>query len=137
MGGRLLVDALDRLEAGTVQPTPQDEGRATYAPKLTPADRKLDWTKDAPAVVRRVRAFAPEPGASTAFRGRSLKVLSASARDESGEPGTVIQTGKEGFVVAAGEGGVAPLELAPAGRKHMSAAEFLRGYRPEIGERFG
>src|ERR671931_230171 len=137
VGGRLLVDTLDRLEAGTLRPTPQDEARASYAPKLGPEDRSIDWEEDAPAVVRRVRAFAPDPGAYTPFRGRPLKVLVAPDPGGADEPGTVIRASKDGFLVAAGEGAVAPLEVAPAGRKRMTAAEFVRGYRPVIGERLG
>ncbi len=67
-----------RLVDGTATPTPQD-GTATRAPKLGPADRIVDWTRPADAVVRRVRAFAPDPGANTTFRGHDLKLLRAEA----------------------------------------------------------
>jgi methionyl-tRNA formyltransferase len=135
VGARLLVDTLDRLEAGTVRPREQDEARATYAPKVERRD--IDWTEDATGVVRLVRALAPEPGAVTEFRGRPLRVLSARILAENGPPGTVVRAGKEGFAVAAGDGAVAPLQVVPAGRRRMGAGEFVRGYRPEVGERLG
>jgi methionyl-tRNA formyltransferase len=135
VGGRLLLDTLDRLATGAIEPQPQDEARASYAPKLTTEDRRIDWTEGAPAVVRRVRALAPEPGASARFRGSPLKILSATEREGAGEPGTVIDVFRDGFVVAAGDRAVAPLEVGPAGRKRMSAGEFVRGFRPEVGER--
>ena len=134
IGARLLVDTIDRLAAGELEPAPQDHASATVAPKLTAGDRWIDWTQPADEIVRRVRALSPDPGASTRFRGDVLKVFRAAPRPERGAPGDVVEVGPEGFVVAAGEGAVAPLELAPAGRKRMAAADFLRGYRPKQGE---
>jgi methionyl-tRNA formyltransferase len=137
IGARLLVDTLDRLAAGELEPAPQDDAVATAAPKLRPEDRWVDWARAADEIVRRIRALGPHPGASAWFRGQVLKVFRALRRSQTGEPGTVLEVGGDGFVVAAGEGSVAPLELAPAGRRRMSAPEFVRGYRPEPGERFG
>jgi methionyl-tRNA formyltransferase len=134
VGARLLLDTVDRLAAGDLEPTPQDDALATYAPKLGPDDRWIDWTRRAEEIARRVRALSPDPGASTRFRGALLKVFRATARPESGEPGSVLEVGRDGFLLAAGEGSLAPLEVAPAGRRRMSAAEFVRGYRPEVGE---
>ena len=87
------------------------------------------------SVRARVRALAPEPGASARFRGDVLKVFRAAAHDGSDIPGTVLSVGGQGFLVACGRRAMAPIEVAPAGRKRMSAAEFVRGYRPEVGER--
>jgi methionyl-tRNA formyltransferase len=156
VGGRLLVQTLDRLEAGAVAPRAQDHDRATYAPKLRPEDRVIDWTRPASAVVRQVRAMAPAPGATTMFRGRSLKVLKSLEasresvhRDEEPEPGPagptdaritpgrVLVAGKKGLSVAAGEGAVWLTEVAPEGRGRMSGPDFVRGYRPHAGEILG
>lgn len=138
VGGRLLADTLDRLAAGTVVPRPQDHARATVAPKLRAEDRWLDFTESAEALVRRVRALAPEPGATTTFRGRTLKVLRARAlEDRSGPPGAVLAPGRDGFMVGTASGALAPVEVAPEGRKRMTGGEFVRGFRPEEGERLG
>ena len=137
LGARLLVDTVDRLEAGDLHPTPQDELRATFAPKLTAEDRWLYWTRPTEELWRRVRALAPDPAASTRFRGDVLKVFRSAAHDGDGEPGTILNAGPEGLLVATGDGALGLLEVGPAGRKRMSAPDFVRGYRPELGERLG
>jgi methionyl-tRNA formyltransferase len=144
VGGRLLVDTLDRLEAGAIQERPQDEVAATYAPKITANEEALEWSKPGMEVVRRVRALAPEPGAKTTFRYRPLKVLRARSveLDEppaapTGEPGSVALATKDGLAVWAGEGSVALEEVQVAGKRRMSGGEFVRGYRPEPGEKLG
>jgi methionyl-tRNA formyltransferase len=137
IGGELLVETLDGLAAGTLEAHPQ-EGEPTFAPKLKPEDRWIDWTEPAVAVVRRVRAMSPEPGASTRFRGEVLKVFRALPVDgPNGEPGSVVAVDRDGVAVAAGSGAVRLDEIAPAGRRRMAAADFARGHRPEIGERLG
>ncbi|MEX1047070.1 MAG: methionyl-tRNA formyltransferase [Actinomycetota bacterium] len=134
IGADLLVETLDRLAARELVPRPQDEREASFAPKISAAERLIDWTEDAQSVVRRVRALAPSPGASARFRDDVLKILRAEPAEVSGRPGEVLSAGKDGFVVGAGSGAVRPLEVAPAGRKHMSAEEFVRGFRPAQGE---
>jgi methionyl-tRNA formyltransferase len=135
IGGNLLVETLDDLSAGRTTPISQDDSLATYAPKLGPADRRLVWSEPAEKLVNRVRAFAPDPGAAATFRGRLLKVLRAEAVEGAGEPGAVIDVEESGFVVATAEGGFRPLEVAPAGGRRMSAADFARGHHPVRGER--
>jgi methionyl-tRNA formyltransferase len=139
IGGRLLVDTLDRMEAGVLVETPQDAALATYAPKLTAPDRVIDWNESAVAIVRRVRALSPEPGASTRFHGRRLKVLRASAGSgwfwtsspvEDIRNGRVVVNEEGAVVVRAEDGFVALEEVAPEGRKRMTGEEFARGYRP-------
>ena len=138
VGARLLVDTIDRLAANQLEPRPQDHAKATYAPKLRPEERWIDWMQEAGVIVRRVRALAPEPAASTLFRGKTLKVFGGVADPSTGrEPGAITDVSKDGFGVGAGEGIVRILELAPEGRKRMTAAEFVRGYRPDVGERLG
>jgi methionyl-tRNA formyltransferase len=140
-GARLLVDTFDRLEAGALRPRPQDEAKATYAPKLKPEDRIIDWTQRAQLVVRRIRALAPEPGARTSLRGRAIKVLRARSAELPdavvGPAGSVVMRSRDGFAVAAGEGMVDLLEVAPEGRRRMLGSEFVRGYRPQVGEVLG
>lgn len=135
IGGEVLVQTIDDLSAGRATPIPQDDEAATYAPKFEAADRRLDWTKTASTLVNRVRAMAPEPGAQAIFRGEPLKVLRARAVEESGAPGEIVGVGGDGFVVAAGTGGLRVLEVAPPGGRRMSAAEFMRGHRPTLRER--
>ena len=142
LGGPLLVAALRGLEDGTIEPRSQDHAGATSAPKLKPEDRTIDWSESAEAIVRRVRALAPEPGATTTFRGQPLKVLKARDQQisytmtpERGRIGIESEDGTP-FVDVIGSI-VRLLEVAPAGRKRMSGAEWARGARIQPGERIG
>ena len=132
-GSTLLVETIRRIDV--LEPLPQREDFATLAPKVTADERWIEWDEPAVAVVRRVRALAPEPGASARHDGRVLKVLRAEVAPGRGEPGTIVEADKVGFVVAAGGGSVRPLEVAPEGRRRMSAAEFARGARLRRGDR--
>ncbi len=137
LGGKLLVETLDGLADGSVAPAPQ-AGEPTYAPKLRADDRVLRWSEPAESLVRRVRALAPDPAATTEFRGAGLKVFRASAVEApAGEPGTVAAVDRAGITVAAGAGAVRLDEVGPAGRRRMSGGDFARGFRPEPGERLG
>lgn len=137
LGGRVLVSSLDALADGTARPVPQDEGLATYAPRITADDRTIDWTAPAAAVVDLVRALSPSPASTTMFRERPLKVFRAAAVDGRGESGSVLASDGDGVVVAAGERAVRLIEVAPAGRKRMSGRSFVNGFRPQAGERLG
>ncbi|HJP66986.1 MAG TPA: methionyl-tRNA formyltransferase [Actinomycetota bacterium] len=141
IGGRLLVDTLDRLEAGTVVEHPQDDERATYAPKLTRDDEVIDWSESADRVVDRIRALSPEPGARTMFRGRVLKVRRAEWRslgEPGGEPtGSLTMVEELPAAYAGSEGVVVLQEVQLEGKRSISGAEFVRGYRPAPEERLG
>lgn len=136
-GGELLVETLDRLGVGDLEERAQDHELATVAPKLRPEEEWIDWGEDAAAVRRRVRALAPDPGARTRFRGRVLKVLRASEAAGQGTPGEVLRASEDGLVVVAGRGAVELEEVLPEGRRRMTGREFVRGHRPEPGERLG
>jgi methionyl-tRNA formyltransferase len=137
IGGRLLIETLDGLEAGTVEERPQDDRAATMAPKLKPEEEWIDWSEPAEMVARRVRALSPEPGARTTFRGRVTKVLRATPTPAGGSPGSIVEIFRDRLVVGTGRGSVALDLVVPEGRKPMSGAAFARGRRPEPDERFG
>ncbi|HUZ78490.1 MAG TPA: methionyl-tRNA formyltransferase [Chloroflexota bacterium] len=130
-GAELLVNTLAGLVAETVIATPQDNALATYAPKLTKADGLLDWALPAEALVCRVRAFTPWPGAYAFWQGRQLKVLQASAASATAgtEPGRVLPGARVGTA-----DGVLRLERVQLeGRKPLSIADFLAGQPSFIG----
>ena len=137
IGAEVLVETADLLATGAVEPRPQDEEAATLTKLLGPDDRVLRWSEPARDLVNRTRAMAPEPAASSRFRGQDLKILRAEAVPAVGEPGTIVDASKQGFVVATGEDGFRAIELAPAGRRRMRASDFVNGYRPAVGERLG
>jgi methionyl-tRNA formyltransferase len=139
-GAMLLVGVLRMLPQGGVPAREQDDRLATRAPRLGPEERILDWAGPAEAIVRRVRALAPEPGATTAFRGEPLKVLAAATdRDPAsgGPPAAIVSSDERGVRVAAGSGSVRLIEVAPAGRRRMPAADWARGARFATDERLG
>lgn len=135
IGAKLLVHTVRSLDQ--VVPRPQSATEATSAPKLRPEDRVLDWSHGAGALVRRIKACAPDPAARTTFRGRPLNVISAEVVPASASPGSVVSVDERGVVVAAGRAGVLLLAVAPAGRRHMAARDWANGAHFEPDERLG
>lgn len=134
-GAGVLVQTIDALVTASATPTPQDDSKATYAPKLRADDRLLVWTNAATDLVDRCRALSPDPAATTMFRDRTLKVYRGDAVQAAGEPGTIVAVTSEGPVVATGRGGFRPLDVAPEGRKRIRGSDFVNGFRPKVGER--
>jgi methionyl-tRNA formyltransferase len=126
-GGRLIVVALEGLAAGALKPMPQPTTGATYAKKLTREDGRLDWREPAEALLRRVRAFDPWPGAWFEAKGERIKVLAAGlAKDaRAAPPGTVLD---DAPTVACGTGALVLTHLQRPGRAAMEASEVLRGF---------
>ena len=136
LGAEVLSAALRALAGGSARGIPQDESHATFAPKLTKAQGRIDWRQPAEAIVRLVRATVPWPGAATAWQGHLLKVWAAAPDAGAGAPGTVLQASGERLLVAAGHGAVALTALQPAGGRHMQVREFLAGHRVQPGDVF-
>ncbi|HUB49655.1 MAG TPA: methionyl-tRNA formyltransferase [Acetobacteraceae bacterium] len=130
LGARLVLRAL----AETPPPAPQPAEGASYAPKLSRDDGRIDWTRDAAATERQVRAFDPWPGTFTMLEGRVLKVLSAEVATGAGAPGTVLD---EGFAVACGRRALQPTRVQLAGRSAMPIDAFLRGHAVKVGTILG
>jgi methionyl-tRNA formyltransferase len=139
MAAEILPRALAIVAEGNARPVPQDESRATRAPRLRREDGTIDWTRSARAIDRLVRAMTPWPGATTACRGRPLVVRSGEPIPEAtrGRPGEVLTVGSEGFEVATGDGRYLLRRVHPAGGKEMSAAEFARGRGVAAGDVLG
>jgi methionyl-tRNA formyltransferase len=135
LGGRKIVDALEGLAKGTLEPQPQSAQGATYASKITKADAVLDWRRPAEDLERVVRAFRPTPGASTSLDGHPLKIWRAFVRDGILEPGAV-RAADGVLVVGCGRGLLEIQELQRSGGRRLSADEFLRGYRLATDARF-
>jgi methionyl-tRNA formyltransferase len=129
LGGVLLERELGAYLDGRTPPRPQDEAAATWAPKLTAADGELRLDEPAEAVVRRVRAMTPAPGAWTTFRGQRLVVLRAAVTGGRGVAHGSLEL-RDGLPhVAAGAGWLRLEALKPAGKRAMSGADWARGLR--------
>ena len=124
-----LSEALDQIASDRVTWTPQNDSLATYAPKIQRADAALDWSESAERLARRVRAFAPAPGAFCSLEGEPLRIL--EARAEAGAspvpPGSVARDGPLSLRIATGSGWLIPLRVQRAGGKPLDTAAFLRG----------
>jgi methionyl-tRNA formyltransferase len=145
LGGQVLVETLDGLERGELRERPQEESKATYAPKPGPGDRRIRWADASGegAILATIAAMSPDPGAETSFRGRLLKVFRAAPADRAPgarrdlRPGEIL-IGPGGELVAGTPHRPLVLEeVQPEGKRRMSGAEFVRGYRPDPGEILG
>jgi methionyl-tRNA formyltransferase len=137
-GARLLLDVIDRMEAGAVQATPQDASASTYAARLTKAEGQIDWTLSAGQIHNRVRGLYPWPHAYSYLDGARLILLRTRVLDGgNGAPGTVVDVTPDSIVVATGRGRIAIVELQPEGRRPMPARDFLAGRPIRPGLTFG
>lgn len=124
LGARMIVEALAGLGTGALTPTPQPDDGVTYAEKLTRAEGRLDWRKDAAELARQVRAFDPWPGAWFELGDERIKVLAARAVDRPGAPGELV----EDLTIACGMGALRIEKLQRAGKAPVAADAFLRGF---------
>jgi methionyl-tRNA formyltransferase len=130
LGSRLVVDALARLEAGTLAVTPQPNEGVTYAAKIDKTEARLDWRKPAEELARVVRAFAPAPGAWFELSAlgpaapERVRVLAGDIVAGTGAPGTVLD---EHLTIACGAGALRPILVQRAGKAAMDTEAFLRG----------
>jgi len=139
IGADLAVEVLPALASGRVEAAEQDHARASYAPRLTREDGRLDWRLPAGQVARMVRAFNPWPGAFTFCAGTRVKVLEVEAVDEKpreAAPGTVLQVGRGGPpLVAALPGAVAVLRVQAESCQAQGGDAFCCGRRLRAGDR--
>ena len=137
IGADLMIETLRGLEAGSVQPRPQDNSQASLAPILKKEDGLIDFSRSAVDIANRIRGFQPWPGAYTKFRGRNLQILKARAANAALPPGE-LHADSGCLVAGCGQNtSLELLELQLEGKKQTSAADFVRGYRPEPGEKLG
>lgn len=131
MGAELLLIALAMLQAGTLQPQPQDDLLATRAPRLSREDGLIHWENDHIGIVSLIRGLSPHPCAYTTLDGKQLKIFIASAQTAAvtEAPGTVVGETAAGLRVAAGNGFVLLRELQLEGKKRLAVGDFLRGVR--------
>src|SRR5258705_6240651 len=134
MGAQALVEALALFETNGLEPHPQEQARATYAPKLTRETARISWADPAERVARVIRALDPRPGAWTELDGREVKLFGARVVEGRGAPGE-IQTTDDALRIATGQGSVQVEEVQPAGQARMAAAEWLRGRGAQAGRR--
>ena len=139
LGGEQLIQTLDGLKQGTIQPVKQNEAEATHAARILKEDEVIDWTKPADVIFCQIRGLAPAPGAYTMWNDQRLKIWKSRVNPkETGKaPGTLVEIGKDYLLVQTGKGCLEILELQPAGKKAMPAKAFCNGTGVEAGVQFG
>jgi methionyl-tRNA formyltransferase len=151
-GAALMAETLRGLAGGTIVPTPQNHGEATYAPLLKKEDGRIDWKRAAREIYNRMRAFTPWPGAYTRFHGQTCQILGEPVSNQMNERRSPELSPTAGNAAAAGTLRVTPagllvvcggatelriLSVKKDGGKSIQASEFASGARLTEGERFG
>jgi methionyl-tRNA formyltransferase len=139
LGADAMLAAIDLAARGALVETPQDEAIASYTAPVEKKDAVIDWAASAVQIERMTRAYDPWPVARTRLGGDEVLIWRAEVSHEDGSiepPGTIVSV-KPSPVVQCGTGRLRLLEVQAAGRKRISAADFLRGKRVQAGARFG
>jgi len=134
LGAPLVVETLALLNIGAAVARPQSEEGMTYAPKITPAETRIDWTKPARVVDRQIRGLAPFPGAWFELDGVRIKALGSRLSSGRGVPGEALD---DALKIACGEGAVRLMSVQRAGKGAMDADAYLRGAPVPAGSMLG
>lgn len=141
LGALALVEALTLLSLDRLPETPQDDTKATFAPKILREMARVNWNESAAAIGRHVRAYDPKPGAFTTHRGVDIKLFGATVADAPADsahaPGTAVSIDARGMVITCGTGAVMIGFAQPSGRTRVHPDEWMRGRGIEVGERLG
>ena len=132
LGADVVLRTVNGIDDGTLKPVPQDDSKASPAPKITKDDCRIDWHQPVMDVHNQIRALSPYPGAFTRWNDLQLKVYAGEivrqeADADTAEPGTVVLTGDDKIDVQCAPGIYGITELQPQGKRRMSAKDFLNG----------
>ncbi len=136
-GADLLIHTLRGLQTGHVEPLPQNDEGAVYAPKLTKTLSAVRWDRHVVTVHNQIRSLQPWPGSTSYLGEKVLKITEARPMSflSSGKaPGTVLTVGPAGVEVACSDGSLLLTGLQCPGRKPLAVAEFLRGFKLQAGD---
>ncbi len=139
IGSELILEALCRIQEGTISREKQEDSKSSYASMLTKEMGCIQWNKRAAEIERLIRGLNPWPSAYTYFQGKSLKIWEARIietenRPEMTAPGTIIEVGRDSLQVATGEGILVLEAVQLEGKKKMSVHDFLLGNKVEKGQ---
>ena len=135
LGAELLSETVKNIEAGTALRTPQDHGKATYAPMLTKELSPIDWSKTRREIIDQVRGLQPWPIATAEICGTKFKIyrVEPTGRKTDAAPGTLLALTKKGLEISCGSGEVLCItQLQAEGGKRMAAPDYFRGHPIEI-----
>jgi methionyl-tRNA formyltransferase len=129
-GAQLLSETLPEILKNNITPIPQDHEKATFAHNITREQEKIDWHKNGEEIYNQIRGLCPWPVAFTVLEGKNLKIWKAEkvVLTQNAAPGTIAGLQKDGILIGTGDNtAIKVTELQPAGKKKMTAAQFLNG----------
>ncbi|MBW3806591.1 methionyl-tRNA formyltransferase [Aeromonas jandaei] len=131
LGPQALVDTIDAMAAGDTTAEVQDDALANYAEKLSKEEARIDWSMEAVAIERCIRAFNPWPISWFEVADQTVKVWQAAVidSDHGQRAGTLLKADKQGIDIATGKGVLRLLTLQPPGKKAMSVTDLLNSRR--------
>lgn len=127
LGPDALIETINKLANGEITPEPQNDELANYAKKLSKEEANIDWSMSALQIERNIRSFNPWPVCFTQMSGQTVKIYQAQVTSQSGNPGQILSSDKNGVVVACGEHALCITQLQPQGKKPMAINDFLNG----------
>ena len=138
-GAKLIIETLEKIEAGTCVRTKQDDSMSCYAKMLDKKLGDIDFSKSAEEIERLIRGLNPWPSAYTRINGKNLKIWEAEVldKDYEGENGQIVSVGKNHMIVKTGKGALDIKNLQIEGKKAMDISDFLRGNAIEEGTVLG
>lgn len=139
LGGQLLLEALEQIEAGTAQRVPQNEAEATHVHMIKNSDAGISFAEESARVIScKIRGYDPAPGAFAFLGEEKIKLFASVYVDDSmtRQPGEIIGCDKHGLLVQGNGGTMRIREVQLSGKKRMSAADCFRGKPQLLNERF-
>lgn len=144
LGAPLVLEGIRLIGENKTQPIHQTDREASAAPKIKKGEGQIDWTRTAQEIFNQYRAFQPWPKTFSDWHrtnAEPLRLILGPLKPEKTfaadlPPGTIVRADEQGLLVCCGEGAVQILGVQPAGKRALSAEEFLRGYRLKTGDRF-
>ena len=136
IGGELSRETIQGLKGKSLQPIPQDEKGASYAPLLKKTDGLIQWEEEADRIRNQIRGMVPWPVAFTWWKGKRMKLFRGRTGNSTGSPGEITAV-EGGIEVACGKESLFIEELQLEGGRKMGWEEFTRGHQLTLGERLG
>lgn len=140
LGAEAIVEAISKIEEGSIVPVKQNEEEATHAKMLTKAMGEMDFGREAVVLERLVRGLNSWPSAYTYYKGKTMKIWRAEVvpnETVDATIGTIITKDKESFTIACQKDALKVLEIQPEGKRRMSVKDFMLGCKVELGEKLG
>lgn len=140
IGAELLLRTIREMQKGSINPIPQNDSEATYAPRIVRETGKINWQNSATSIHNLVRGTCPWPGAYSYLKGERIRIWKSKVQDadkiSESEPGTIIGINKKEFLVQTGKGVISIFEIQCDSGKRMTVEQYICGHEVNLGDRF-